>query len=67
MDAVLYEDGLDLCLKFSSPTQNPDTVAIRVERCAFPRINSHHHSVVLDEEHGTWKDPVNNKGDLHFH
>lgn len=52
MDAVLYEDGLDLGLELSSPTQNPHTVAVGIERRAFPRINAHHHPMVLEEEDG---------------
>lgn len=50
MDAVLYKNGLDLCLKLSSSTQNPHTVPVGVGRCAFPWINAHHHSVLLGEE-----------------
>lgn len=50
MDAVLYEDGLDLCLKLSSPTKHPHTVTVGIERRAFPRVNAHHQSVVLGKE-----------------
>lgn len=49
VDAVLDEDGLDLRLHLSGPTQHPHAVAVRVERRAFPWINAHHDSVVLKE------------------
>lgn len=53
MDAVLYEDGLDLSLKLSSTTQNPYTMAVGIEGRAFPWINAHHDSVVLGEDEKT--------------
>lgn len=36
MDAVLYQDGLDLRLKLPGPTQHPHGVAVGIERSAFP-------------------------------
>lgn len=62
VDAVLDEDGLDLRLQLSSPTQHPHAVAVWVERRAFPWINAHHHSVVLRET----DESLNNKHRLHF-
>lgn len=50
MDAVFYEDGLNLCFKLSSSTQDPHTVAVGIERRVFPWINAHHNSVVLRED-----------------
>lgn len=48
MNGVLNEDGLDLRLQLTGPTQHPHTVAIGVERRAFPRVNANHHSVLLE-------------------
>ena len=47
MDAVLDEDGLDLGLQLSCWTQNSDAVAVRIERRVLPRVDAHHHPVVL--------------------
>ena len=59
MDAVFYQDGLDLGLKLSSWTQNPDAVTVGIEGRALPRIDAHHHSVVLGEATGEGRDRGN--------
>lgn len=50
MDAVLQQDGLDLCLHISNPPQNPHAVSVGIEGVAGPRVDPHQHPVVLQEE-----------------
>lgn len=52
MNAVLDEDGLDLGLQLSGPAQHSHGVAVGILRGALPRVDAHHHSVILGEAKG---------------
>jgi len=53
MDAVLYEDGLDLGLQLAGLAQHPHAVPVGVEGRALPRVDAYHHPVVLGDTQDT--------------